>query len=80
MTKRIAVPVSLRAVIQRINRKLRASGEVLKTARSTNVASSVGWHYIVDTDNNWISSQRVDPEALARELGVLQDYETVVES
>ena len=52
---------------------------MLKTARSSNVASSVGWHYTVDFNRNSITGQRVNPEALGRKLGVLAEWEHVVE-
>jgi hypothetical protein len=68
-------PVSMRALITRINRKLRDDGEVLKAARSERVASSVGLFFTVR--RNKIASQGVNPEALARELGVLSDWEHV---
>jgi hypothetical protein len=66
-------PVSMRALIARINRKLRDDGEVLKAARSERVASSVGLFFVVR--RNAITTQHVDPEALARNLGVLSAWE-----
>jgi hypothetical protein len=71
------IPVTMRALTQRINRKLQ--GEVLKTARSWRVASSVGHYYTIDPKQNWIVRKHVDPEAIARELGVLAHHEHVVE-
>src|SRR5262249_13077281 len=47
MTRR-KLAVSKRAVIARINRNLRHQNQMLKTARSPRIASSVGWYYIVD--------------------------------
>jgi hypothetical protein len=69
------VPVSMRALVQRINRRLKDGGEVLKAARSKRVASSVGLFFIVR--RNKIATQHVDPEAFGRELGVLSDWEHV---
>jgi hypothetical protein len=69
--------VTLRAVMQRINRKLAASGQKLKTARSPRTEQSVGRFFVVDEDRNWIVEQRVDPEALARRLEVLAQWEEV---
>jgi hypothetical protein len=77
MAKHPTIPISKRALIQRINRKLRPDGEMLKTARSARVASSVGCYFTIDFNRNWVTGQRVDPEALGRELGVLHDYERV---
>ena len=73
--QRTTAPVSMRALIARINRKLAAEGEVLKAARSERAASSVGLFFIVR--GNRIASEQVDPEALARKLGVLSEWEHV---
>ena len=69
--KRTTAPVTLKALLARINRHL--DGEVLKRARSSNVAASVGRFFVVRGDA--ITAQRVDPEALARKLNVLSDWE-----
>jgi hypothetical protein len=73
--KQTTVPVSMRALVQRINRRLKVVGEVLKAARSERVASSVGEFFTVR--RNKIATQHVDPEALGRELGVLSAWEHV---
>jgi len=65
----------MRALIQRINRKLKLEGEVLKVARPRAV-SSVGQYFIINY-NSRITKQRVDPEALGRKLGALAEYEHV---
>jgi hypothetical protein len=71
--------VSLRAVIQRINRRLAADDEVLKVARGARAQLDLGDFYILNTRGNWIDHKNVDPEALARELGVLKAWEKVVD-
>jgi hypothetical protein len=76
LAKRTTVPVTMRALIQRINRRLKADGEMLKTARGR-AAFSVGQYYICNPQRNWIVKERVDPEALGRELGVLAAWERV---
>ena len=68
----------MRALIQRINRRL-PDGEMLKTARSPRVASSVGRYYVANLNRDWITPQKVDPEAMGRELGVLSEYQHVEE-
>jgi hypothetical protein len=73
------VPVSERALIQRINRRLKQDGEQLRSARSEQAASSVGRYYIVDTTRNFIAYQRVELEELGRKLGVLQPWEALQE-
>jgi hypothetical protein len=76
LAKHTTVPVSMRALVQRINRKLKADGEMLKMARGR-AASSVGRYFICNPQRNWIVKERVDPEALGRELGVLAAWERV---
>jgi hypothetical protein len=71
--------VTMRAVIQRINRKLAADKEVLKVARSERMRQAVGDYYVVDFRINGVLHHDVDPEAMARELGVLKGYEQVTE-
>ena len=71
--KLTTVPVTMRALVQRVNRKLKDEGEVLKAARSERVASTVGEFFTVR--RNKIATQHVDPEALGRELGVLSGWE-----
>jgi hypothetical protein len=72
-TKRVTVPVTLKALTARINRKLKADGEMLKAARSVQVAASVGWYFVVRGDA--IVTRAVDPEELGRKLGVLAEWE-----
>ena len=76
--KRVTAPVSMRALIQRINRKLRPDHQRLQCARPR-AASSVGKYFITDFNRNWIVGQRVNPEALGRELGALAEWEHVDE-
>jgi hypothetical protein len=73
------VDVTMRSVIQRINRKLAADNEVLRVAKGERVRLQVGHYFVLDLEIGGILHQDVDPEALARELGVLRDYEEVVE-
>ena len=69
------VPVSMWAVIQRINRKL--DGQVLKTTRGGRAKLELGDHYVLDLRKTFIVLKNVDPEAYAREIGVLADWEEV---
>jgi hypothetical protein len=69
------VPVSLRAVIQRINRRLGSEEKVLKIARSERVKDAVGWYYVLDVNRNWVISRWVNVEQYARDLGVLKEWE-----
>ncbi|HTQ03027.1 MAG TPA: hypothetical protein VMI54_04195 [Polyangiaceae bacterium] len=73
------VPVTKRALIQRINRKIADDGEVLKATRGERSRQELGDFYILDPNHNAIVNKHVDPEALGRELGVLKPYETLVD-
>jgi hypothetical protein len=42
--------------------------------------SDLGHYYILDFKHNWIVKRHVDPEELARDLGVLKDYEQLLGS
>lgn len=64
-------------MIQRINRKLKPDLEALKISRSERMRLDVGEYYVIDYRLNAIQQHNVDPEALARELGVLKDWEEV---
>ena len=81
MSKRkvMHVPVTKRALIQRINRVLVKQGEALRTTRGRRWWSNLGDHYTVDVDRNWIVATHVDLEGYGHELGVLQGYERVEE-
>jgi hypothetical protein len=72
------IPVTMRALIQRINRKLAADDERIVAARNERVRTDFGEWYVVDTrTHRGANSTHVDPEALARELGVLKPWEQV---
>jgi hypothetical protein len=77
-TQKATAPVSMRALIQRVNRKLAADDEVLKAARGARAVQDLGYHYIVDSKHNLVLHKDVDVEHLGRELGVLRAYERVV--
>jgi len=75
MTKE-RVPITEKALYQRINRKLKADDEVLKRARGR-LATTLGDYYTVDLQRNCIMLKDIDLEDYGRELGVLQPYETL---
>jgi len=77
MPQQKKLPVSVKAAIQRINRRLRSDDQQVRTARSERLRLDVGWHYVIDTRRNFISEKDVDLEELGREVGALQDYETI---
>ena len=79
LAKRTTVPVSERALIQRINRKLRSNDEVLKTARGGRAEWDLGRYYVVDFNMNAVMQKDVDLESLGRELNALQKHEHLIE-
>ncbi len=70
------VPITPKALIQRINRKLRADGEVLKRARG-HVAITLGEYFVVDVTRKFVAHHHVDLAELGRELGVLAEWESL---
>lgn len=75
LAKRMKVKVSMRALMQRINRKLRPD-EQLRRGRGEH-RGNVGEFYIIDYRINAIQQPDVDPEVLGRKLGVLKNWEEV---
>jgi hypothetical protein len=73
------VPVTMRALTQRINRKLAERGEKLIKARGATARAEVGDWYVLDTNRSALVLLRVNPEALGRKLGILEAWERVVE-
>ena len=75
------VPVSKRALIARINRKLAKDSdydmERLVITRGARAKFDLGDHYVLNQRLNFVTHNHVDPEAFARELGVLKSYERV---
>jgi hypothetical protein len=68
------IPVSTRALTQRVNRALRKDGKVLKGRPGR---GPKGRYYIVNLARNVVVKHDVDPETLGRSLGVLAAYEEV---
>ena len=66
MIRRQKVPVTMRALIQRINRKLRPKLEILKIARDEPLRLEVGYYYVIDFRTNAVTHTNVDPKQLAR--------------
>lgn len=73
------VPVSRRALIQRINRVLKSDDEVLKATRGELARSNLGDYYILDLPRNAVVHRDVDIEALGRKLNVLREFESLGE-
>jgi hypothetical protein len=69
--------VTKRALMQRVNRALKADGEQLKVSRGMRAFLDLGELFTVDISRNFISRKDIDLERLARQLGVLKPYETL---
>ena len=68
------VPVSRRALLLRINKKLSDKGLAVKAARGR-ACRFMGSYYAIDLSQNQIAGRRIDVENLARKLGALADWE-----
>lgn len=81
MATKQKVPVSERALFQRINRRLKQKDQLLRTARGVwdgprwYENSDLGRFYIIDIHRNTLVSTHVDLEAYARKLDVLAPWE-----
>jgi hypothetical protein len=69
------IPVTIRALLQRINRSLAKNDQILKATRGTQMRRDAGEFFILDLSRNEVLTKDVDPQVLGRELGVLKDYE-----
>ena len=65
------IPITKRALVQRINRHLRGRNEALRGKRGVNT----GEYYLVDFGRNTVIEDSVAIEKLGWELGVLKPYE-----
>jgi hypothetical protein len=77
MAKGHKMQITERALIQRINRRLKPDQEKLCTSRTEQARLDVGYYYVVNYSFNGIVQKDVDIEELARKLGVLKAYEEV---
>jgi len=74
------VPIGKRALIARINRALAKEGKVLRLSRGNAERSGLGYAYILDAVHNVVEAHGIeDLSALAREVGVLKDFEELTE-
>jgi hypothetical protein len=69
------VPVSERALIQRLNRKMWHDDLMIRTTRGGRAEIDLGRHYVLNWRINGIAGKDIDLEDYGREFGVLQPYE-----
>jgi hypothetical protein len=81
MVKASKVQVSERALIQRLNRKLKENDLIVKKTRPNSKSwSTLGDYYVIDLNLNGIVDRGLDAddlEKMGREKKVLADWETV---
>jgi hypothetical protein len=75
MAKSTTVPISERALIQRLNRKLASQDQKLLTARGSRMQLDVGRYYVVNRKHNWVEAKDIDLEEWGREHGALHLWE-----
>ena len=78
MKAKTLVPITEKALYQRINRKLRSQDAVLKRARGS-AQTTLGDYFVVDFYGNFVKQHHVDIERLGRELDVLAEWEKLAE-
>lgn len=70
------IPISERALLARMNRKMASDEIQVKKSRiGSSVHQELGDYYSIDLKRNVVDSKHIDLEALARQLGVLAAFE-----
>ncbi|WP_434888735.1 hypothetical protein [Bradyrhizobium sp. HKCCYLS2038] len=78
MTAEKQVPVTMRALIARINRKLAPDWKALRHCRKdSRWLDAYGEYFVVDLRRNQADRAFIDPVEYGAELGVLQPFEEV---
>jgi hypothetical protein len=75
-SKPISIPITGRALFQRLSRALARDGKMLKKTRAAPARSAIGDYYIINRDG--IVAHHVNLVQLAREIGALQSYEYLI--
>jgi hypothetical protein len=70
-------PVTEKAIVARINRRLKPDFTMLRKSRGARTEASLGEFYVIDRSRNCILDTHVDPESYARELGVMRGWEFI---
>ena len=70
------LPVTIKAITDRINRKLKHDNQKLMKIPAK-FRAGYGEYSIIDTETNTITSHNIELEALAQELGCLKPYESM---
>ena len=70
-------PVTEKAIVARINRRLKPDLTMLRKSRGARTEATLGEYYVIDLRHNAVLDTHVDPESYARELGVMRGWEFV---
>ncbi len=75
------VPVTMRALVQRINRKLAGDGKRLAATRGAKALEEFGAYYVISGRPGYIGVHKdhVDPEKMGHELGALKPWESLAD-
>ncbi len=77
--KTFRIPVTERAALQRINRKLKGDYRQVRKTRTARDRGNLGEYFLLDTYRNFVVDTYVDLETMAKSLGVMGEWETVIE-
>jgi hypothetical protein len=77
--QRTKVPVTARALVQRINRCLVRDGMKLKKTKGVQAFLTLGDYFTIDTTGNYVIDKKVDIEYLGRKRRVLAAWERLDE-
>lgn len=70
------VPITERAAIQRINRKLKPNGLIFKKSRSLAMAS-LGDYYVIDATRNAVKWSCLSLTSFGHKVGAIEEWEEV---
>lgn len=72
------VPVTKRALVQRLNRKLAEMGQLLRKSRGARAIQDAGEYFVVDLEHNVLLHKNVDLEIYGKQLESLKPWERLV--
>jgi len=78
MSKARKSDVTTRGVIQRINRKLKPDFEAVRLSPKRRTRAGAKQCYVIDYRDKAVHND-INPESLGRALGVLKDWEKVID-
>ena len=73
------VGINVRALMQRINRKLAPDQVVKSNKRSTTLSEVIGTYYVLDIKRKHIAERDVDLVRLGKKLGAMHEWEELVD-